>query len=229
MIQFKNVVRKYILGGEEWVLGPLNFKVPANASVCILGQSGSGKSTLLHLLGALDTPTSGEIFFLKKNVSALSELEKNIFRGTDIGFIFQDFHLFPEFSVWDNVQMTLDIQVKNSEKTQNLKKPENSIQKILEEVELREKKNHLPSQLSGGQRQRVAIARALVGSPRLLLADEPTGNLDQKTGKKIIDLLFSLVKKNNMGFWCVTHDENLAKKFDIVITMQDGKISEISE
>ena len=228
MIQFKNVIRKYVLGGEEWILGPLNFEIPADASVCILGQSGSGKSTLLHLFGALDTPTSGEIFFQKKNISTLSESEKNIFRGRDIGFIFQDFHLFPEFSVWDNVQMTLDIQAKNSEKKYAIENSEISLQKILEEVELGEKKNHLPSQLSGGQRQRVAIARALVGSPKLLLADEPTGNLDQKTGKKIIDLLFSLVKKNNMGFWCVTHDENLAKKFDIVITMEDGKISEIS-
>ena len=130
MIQFKNIIRKYVLGGEEWILGPLDFEIPADASVCILGQSGSGKSTLLHLLGALDTPTSGEIFFQKKNISTLSESEKNIFRGSDIGFIFQDFHLFPEFSVWDNVQMTLDIQAKNSEKKYAIENSEISLQNI---------------------------------------------------------------------------------------------------
>ncbi len=223
MITFQNVVRKYLLGGEEWILGPLDFEVPKNKSVCILGPSGSGKSTLLHLLGALDTASTGEITVDKKSLNDFSEAEKNEYRSQKLGFIFQDFHLFPEFSVQENVQMSLDIQKEISEKN-----PE-KIQKILQEVGLKDKAKHLPSQLSGGQRQRVAIARALVKNPEILLADEPTGSLDQKTGKIIIDLLFDLVKKNDMGFWCVTHDENLAKKFDIVVHMEDGKIREISE
>lgn len=234
MIKFKNVVRKYVLGDEEWILGSLNFEVKSSDSVCILGASGSGKSTLLHLLGALDSPTSGEILFENKNIGKFSESEKNNFRGENLGFVFQDFFLFPEFSVQDNVQMTLDIQGETPSpqpspkgrggRTEN---PENSVSEILELVGLADKKNHLPSQLSGGQRQRVAIARALVGNPKLLLADEPTGNLDRKTGEKIISLLFDVVEKNKMGFWCVTHDENLAKKFDVVLKIEDGKILEI--
>lgn len=220
MIQFTNVMRKYLLGGEEWVLGPLDFSLPREKSVCILGPSGSGKSTLLHLIGALDSPTSGEILFEDRHIELFSEAEKNSFRGDALGFVFQDFYLFPEFSVWDNVQMTLDIQKKKNHFDQK-------ISGILESVGLLEKKDHFPHQLSGGQRQRVAIARALVGNPHLLLADEPTGSLDQKTGKSIISLLFEMVKKNNMGFWCVTHDENLAEKFDIILQMENGKISQI--
>ncbi len=158
------------------------------------------------------------------SLSTFSNSEKNNFRGKNLGFVFQDFFLFPEFSVQDNVQMTLDIQNTTQRDSQvNSEK----ISNILESVGLSEKKNHLPSQLSGGQRQRVAIARALVGSPRLLLADEPTGSLDQKTGEKVIDLLFKLVKKEGMGFWCVTHDENLSKNFDIILNVEDGKIQKI--
>lgn len=215
-----------MLGGEEWVLGPLTFEVKSTDSVCILGQSGSGKSTLLHLLGALDSQFSGEILCNNFSLGGLSEPEKNQFRGENLGFVFQDFHLFPEFSVKDNVRIALDIQEKFSGKSSA---GNEKILEILESVDLAEKKNHLPSQLSGGQRQRVAIARALVGGPKLLLADEPTGNLDQKTGKKILELLFSLVKKEDMGFWCVTHDENIASQFDVVIRMEDGKLLKESE
>lgn len=221
MIQFREVERKYVLGGEEWILGPLSFEVESIDSVCILGPSGSGKSTLLHLLGALDSKASGEIFCEDVSVLSLSESEKNAYRSTFLGFVFQDFHLFPEFSVYDNVRMTLDIQEKDASFER--------ISDILGAVELLEKKNHFPRQLSGGQRQRVAIARALVGNPHLLLADEPTGNLDQKTGKKVLELLFSLSKEKNMGFWCVTHDENIASQFDVILTMEDGKIIDMKK
>jgi lipoprotein-releasing system ATP-binding protein len=228
MIEFKDVTRKYVLGGEEWVLGPLNFSVSSADSVCILGTSGSGKSTLLHLLGALDTLSSGEIFFQKKDVSCLSEEEKNLFRSENLGFVFQDFHLFPEFSVEDNVGIALDLHEKKAKKLSRAEKKK-IIQKILTAVGLENKAKSFPSQLSGGQRQRVAIARAIVGNPYLLLADEPTGNLDRKTGEKILELLFSLAKEHQMGFWCVTHDEKIIPQFDVVIEMDDGKIINITQ
>lgn len=224
MIEFQEVEKKYILGGEEWILGPLHFSIPASSSVCILGPSGSGKSTLLHLLGTLDSPNSGKILFFGKNISTFLEEEKNNFRNKYLGFVFQDFYLFPEFSVMDNIILPLDLQ-KNIDKEEKKERGE----KILKEVGLSEKKNHFPNQLSGGQRQRVAIARALIVNPKLLLADEPTGNLDQKTGKKILDLLFSLAREKKMGFWCVTHDENIASQFDIILEMTDGKIEKITK
>lgn len=222
MIRFKNVIRKYLLGEEEWTLGPLDFELKKTDTVCILGPSGSGKSTLLHLLGTLDTPTTGTIFWGKDSLGKFSEAEKNEFRNQKIGFIFQDFHLFPEFSVQENIMMSLALRPEISQKESQEK-----IQKILKHVGLEEKANHLPHQLSGGQKQRVAIARALIKNPEIILADEPTGSLDQKNGSLIINLIFDLVKTLHMGIWCVTHDETLSKKFDIIIKMENGKISEI--
>ncbi len=222
MIEFKNAIREYKLGGEPWNLGPLNISLPINKSVCILGQSGSGKSTLLHLLGGIESLTKGSIFVDKKNISRLTEDQRNTFRKKNIGFVFQDFHLIKELTVFENIKISLDLKNTNiSTKTEEEKN--NKINQILKDVNLLDKKNNYPHQLSGGQQQRVAIARAIIHSPKLLLADEPTGNLDAKTGQTIIDLLFSL-KTKNTGFWCVTHDENLAQKFDIIITVNDGKI-----
>lgn len=222
MIKFTNATREYVLGGKKWVMGPIDISAELNEKIAILGASGSGKSTLLHILGSIDSISNGEMSVNGEQISAMSQTEKDEWRKKNIGIIFQDFHLFPEFSVQENIKIALEIQNKNfsqQEKTQR-------IEEILSEVGLIEKKNHLPSQLSGGQRQRVAIARALVTKPKILLADEPTGNLDKKTGEKIISLLFSLTKKYGMGLWCVTHDENLAKKFSRIITVEDGKIVE---
>ena len=225
MIEFKNVIREYTLGGEKWNLGPLNFSLPSNASVCILGQSGSGKSTILHLLGGIESLTKGSIFVDDKNISNTSENERISFRKENIGFIFQDFHLIKELTVYENIQITLDLNAKKQLSTADKKK---HIHAILQQVKLENKQNNYPHQLSGGQQQRVAIARAIAHSPKLLLADEPTGNLDSKTGQTIAELLFA-VKTKDTGLWCVTHDENLAKKFDITITIHDGKIKTVTK
>ena len=226
MIEFANVIREYVLGGEKWDLGPLNFSLPVNASVCILGQSGSGKSTLLHLLGGIESLTKGSIFVHNKNISMLGEDERNAFRKENIGFVFQDFHLIKELTVYENIKISLDLNSENLHFSE--KESDSVINNILQKVGLIGKKNSFPYQLSGGQQQRVAIARAMVHSPRILLADEPTGNLDAKTGKAIIDLLFE-VKSENTGLWCVTHDEKLAQKFDIIIIINDGKIESITK
>ncbi len=226
MIEFKNAIREYTLGGEKWNLGPLDFSLPKNTSVCILGQSGSGKSTLLHLLGGIESLTKGSIFVQNKDISNLTEDQRNTFRKENIGFIFQDFHLIKELTVYENIKITLDL---NSEKNkQNSTQQKEHILNILKKVHLQNKENNYPYQLSGGQQQRVAIARAIAHTPKILLADEPTGNLDAKTGQTIIDLLFD-VKTENTGLWCVTHDENLAKRFDIIITIHDGKIKTVTK
>lgn len=223
-IEFKNVVRKYLLGSEEWVLGPLNCNVSSQESICILGPSGSGKSTLLHLLGAMDSITSGAIIVDGQDISILNSLEQDIYRKEKIGMIFQDFHLFPECTVSENIQMSLEIY----DPLMSKEEKKNRIEKVLDQVGLLLKKNSFPSELSGGQRQRVAIARAIVKKPRILLADEPTGNLDSKTGEQILDLLFSIAKEDSMGFWCVTHDDRIAHRCDTVITVEDGKIINLS-
>jgi len=228
MIEFKNAIREYILGGEKWNLGPLTFSLPANASVCILGQSGSGKSTLLHLIGGIESLTKGSIFVNNNDITLYTEDQRNTFRKENIGFVFQDFHLIKELTVYENIKLALDL---NSTKKQHHKteqqEQKKEIQKILQKVHLENKAKNYPYQLSGGQQQRVAIARAIANAPQILLADEPTGNLDAKTGQTIIDLLFE-VKTKETGLWCVTHDENLAKRFDIIITVNDGKIEKIT-
>ncbi|HIQ56869.1 TPA: ABC transporter ATP-binding protein [Candidatus Gracilibacteria bacterium] len=226
MIEFKNVIRGYILGGEKWDLGPLNFSLPLNKSVCLLGPSGSGKSTLLHLLGGIESLTKGSIFVKNENISEDTEDERNAFRKENIGFVFQDFHLIKELTVYENIKISLDLNSKNLDITDKVCKK--LIENILQKVGLEGKKNNYPYQLSGGQQQRVAIARAMVHEPKLLLADEPTGNLDAKTGETIIELLFDF-KSEDTGLWCVTHDEKLAQKFDIIIAIADGKIESITK
>lgn len=222
MIEFSNISKTYILGDQKWTFGPASLSVPADESVCIVGPSGSGKSTLLHLLGSLDSATHGEISVGNKNISKLNDNEKNKYRKENIGFVFQDFHLFPELTVFENIRISLDLQQKLSEKEISEK-----IKTVLLQTGLENKSKNFPHQLSGGQQQRVAIARAIIHSPKLLLADEPTGNLDAHTGKSIIELLFSLKKENNMGLWCVTHDRDLAKKFSTILHVDDGKIVKI--
>ncbi len=218
MITFQNVLRQYTLGDVTWTLGPLSFEVPEGQKVAILGASGSGKSTLLHLLGALDTPTQGEIFVHQKSISHFSEREKDQYRRQTVGFVFQDFHLFPEFRVQENIAFPLILQ--KIPKPQQLQR----ISEVLCSVGLEGYENHFPKELSGGQRQRVAIARAIIHRPALLLADEPTGNLDAKTGIQIIELLESLVKQNGMTMVLVTHDEKFANRCDRIINIENGHI-----
>ncbi|MEI7511388.1 MAG: ABC transporter ATP-binding protein [Candidatus Peregrinibacteria bacterium] len=219
MISFQQVLRRYTLGNEEWTLGPLSFEIPDGQTVGILGTSGSGKSTLLHLLGALDTPTEGEIFVNGFALSHFSEPEKDQYRASTVGFVFQDFHLFPEFRVRENIAFPLILQGVSPEEQKT------RIDEMLKNVGLEGFGNHFPKELSGGQRQRVAVARALIHRPQILLADEPTGNLDEKTGEQMMDLLQSLVETHHMTVVLVTHNKKFAHQCDRVLTIENGKIA----
>ncbi|MDW2405462.1 lipoprotein-releasing ABC transporter ATP-binding protein LolD, partial [Vibrio sp. 1262-1] len=184
--------------------------------VSIVGSSGSGKSTLLHILGALDDATQGEVDFLGQNLSALSSNKQAALRNKHLGFVYQFHHLLADFTALENVAMPLLIGgTKVTEAKQAAKA-------LLEKVGLSHRMDHRPSELSGGERQRVAIARALVNKPDLVLADEPTGNLDHNTALAIYDLMRELNKESNIAFLVVTHDNELAAKMDRQMHMQDG-------
>lgn len=198
-------------------LDGIDLNIAEGEFVAIVGPSGSGKSTLMHIVGLLDTPTSGKVYLRDKDVSHLSVNQQADLRSKHIGFIFQSFNLLARTSALDNVEMPLIYAgIKRSER----------IKKALEKlaiVDLIDRQNHLPSQLSGGQQQRVAIARALVNSPGLILADEPTGNLDSKSGKEILEILTKLNKQGNTVV-LVTHDLGIASHAKRIVEIQDGKI-----
>lgn len=219
-IVLKNIQKTYIMADEKWSFGPASFSGLQNEYVCILGSSGGGKSTFLHLLGGLDTLDGGEVWIDGVEVSAFSEAEKKEWRKKNLGFVFQDFHLFPELTAFENVKMALDLR---EDIVEDVSK---KVIDVLKEVGLPEKIHHFPSQLSGGQRQRVAIARAIVHRPDLLLADEPTGSLDAETGREIIELLFRVCRDYDMGFWCVTHDQSFINRFHRIVTIKNGIIAD---
>jgi putative ABC transport system ATP-binding protein len=212
-------VKKYYQLGDETVkaLDGININIKLGEFVAIVGPSGSGKSTLMHTIGLLDTPSTGKIFLQEQNVSTLSPDERAKLRNKHIGFIFQAFNLLPKTTALDNVALPLIYSgISNGKRTESAKK-------ALETVGLPDRLYHFPSQLSGGQQQRVAIARALVNNPDLILADEPTGNLDSKSG---IDILNLLKKLNGEGHTIVlvTHDLRIAASAKRIIEMIDGKI-----
>ena len=202
------------LSGKIEILKSVNFSLYANEKVALVGPSGSGKSSLLMLLGGLEQCTSGSIIIAQKEITQLSEDQLADFRKENIGIIFQGFHLIPTMTAIENVCIPLDLaRIKNTrERAKNL----------LSDVGLSDRLNHFPSELSGGEQQRVAIARALASKPRIILADEPTGNLDQATGFKVIDLLFNLAKEYNSSLVIVTHSTTLAKKCDRVVELTNG-------
>lgn len=204
-------------GGSETieVLKDLNMSMEAGESVAILGQSGSGKSTLLTLLAGLDNPSSGSILLNQQNMQTLSEEELSKFRALNIGIIFQQFHLMSHLTALENVSLPLDL-FKDKSSTEKAKE-------ALEQVGLSHRIDHFPHQLSGGECQRVAIARAMVVRPSILLADEPTGNLDNATGEHISDMIFDLVKQHNMTLLFVTHNEELALRCERQLRLQGGK------
>lgn len=197
------------------VLKGINLNIYHQEIAAIVGKSGAGKSTLLHILGTLDRPDSGNVMFEEENIFKKREKQISEFRSRKIGFIFQFHHLLPEFTAIENVLIPSMISGMPDRK---------KAEQILEEVGLKDRINHKPSELSGGEAQRVAIARALINSPKLVLADEPTGNLDSENADSVIELIFSLREKYNQTFVIVTHNEEFAKKCDRIINIHDGMV-----
>lgn len=218
MISVKNLKKTYFLGGEEvHALDDVSLSIKEHEFVAIIGQSGSGKSTFMNMLGCLDRPDSGEITLDGTDILKCKEKELSVIRNKKIGFIFQQFHLLPKLSALENVELPLIYQGMPT------KKRREKAVKALKAVGLEKRMNHKPNQLSGGQQQRVAIARALVGEPSLILADEPTGNLDSRSGKEIMMLLHNLYEEGNT-IVLITHDNNVAMEAPRQIQISDGKI-----
>ena len=218
MISVKNLKKTYFLGGEEvHALDDMSLSNKEHEYVAIIGQSGSGKTTFMNMLGCLDRPDSGEITLDGTDILKCKEKELSVIRNKKIGFIFQQFHLLPKLSALENVELPLIYQGMPT------KKRREKAVKALKAVGLEKRMNHKPNQLSGGQQQRVAIARALVGEPSLILADEPTGNLDSRSGKEIMMLLHNLYEEGNT-IVLITHDNNVAMEAPRQVQISDGKI-----
>ena len=219
LIEAKNLVKVYRDGNTYFkALNNVSFEIEKGESVAIIGKSGSGKSTLMHLLAALDKPNEGEILINGQNIAKMKKRDLNKLRNRTFGFVFQQFFMNPKDTVLQNVILPLKIGGVSSRKRKEI------ALKALEAVELTDKAKNKASNLSGGQKQRVCVARAIANSPEIIFADEPTGNLDSKTSKKIEDLLFGLNKNNGITLIIVTHDEALAQKCDRQIRIQDGQI-----
>lgn len=217
MIELKNVTKKARSGTEEiTILDDVSFEIPDGEFVAITGASGSGKSTLLGLIAGLDAPTSGEIRVDGDAVTGAGEDDLARLRSEKIGFIFQSFHLIPSLTAHENILIPMEILGVNNVDTR--------AGRLLEAVGLTDRRHHYPSELSGGERQRIAIARAFANSPKILLADEPTGNLDSKNGKHIFDLMKQLHAQNNVTLVLVTHDGNIARQAERQIILADGRV-----
>ena len=208
-------LKKYYGEGENIVkaIDNTNINIFQGEFVAIVGKSGSGKSTLLHMLGALDKPTSGEVIIDNKYISTMKEEELAIFRRRKIGFIFQYYNLIPSINVWENIVLPIGLDSRRVDK--------DFVNDILDTLGLKEKKHNMPNTLSGGQQQRVAIARALASKPSIILADEPTGNLDSKTEEEVLTLLKLTAKKYNQTIVMITHDEGIAQMADRIICIED--------
>lgn len=217
LLDIKDVKKSYQVSKVETleVLKGINLQINREEIVAIVGKSGAGKSTLLHLIGTLDTPDSGKIFFDGTDIYSMKERELSKFRNNKIGFIFQFHHLLPEFTAIENVMIPSMISGKE-DKVRAIE--------LLREVGLEDRKDHRPNEISGGEAQRIAIARALINSPDLILADEPTGNLDTQNADAVINLIFDLRDKFKQTFIIVTHNEEFAMRCDRVIRMNDGII-----
>lgn len=213
LIELKNVSKIYDSGKVKVkALTGINLNIEKGEFISVIGRSGSGKTTLLNMIGALDVPTSGSIFINGNDISKMKDKERTILRRKEIGFIFQSYELLPVLTVEENISFP---QIENDEKY---------VEGLMKDLELLDKKGQYPFELSGGQRQRVAVARALVNHPSLILADEPTGNLDSKTEKIVIELLYKLVKEYNTTLILITHNEELTQNADKVYQLKDGEI-----
>lgn len=218
-LEARNLSRVFQIGERKiFALKNVNFSVERGESVAIVGPSGGGKSTLLGLLGGLDTPTSGQVFVAGRDLSSLSELEQVKLRRGNLGYIFQGYDLLPALSVLENVEYPLLVAGMNAPSRRELARA------MLVEVGLDEQEDFLPDELSGGQQQRVGIARCLVAQPSVVLADEPTGNLDSSTSSSILELLISATIKRNMSLVMVTHDLEVAARANRTVQIRDGKL-----
>lgn len=217
MINLENVSKVYQTKTiETTALNEINLRINKGEFVSIMGPSGCGKSTLLNVIGLLDEPTNGKVIVAGEQVQNYNSKSTSRFRNEKLGFIFQSFHLIPDLSVIDNVELPLLYRKMGAKERKKLSAA------ALESVGLKNRMDHFPSQLSGGQKQRVAIARAIVGNPAILLADEPTGNLDSHMGNEVMDILMRLNQENDTTIVMVTHDENMAKKTHRLLRLYDG-------
>jgi len=217
-IKLESVIKQYRMG-ENIVkaLRGVDLTIEKGDFAAIMGPSGSGKSTLMNMVGALDKPTKGKVSFEKTDISKYSENQLALLRGREIGFVFQKFNLIPTMTAQENVELPMIFQDKKKSFRQKRSR------KLLREVGLGDRLDHYPNELSGGQQQRVSIARALSNNPNIILADEPTGNLDSETGEKVMKLLTKLNKEEEKTIIMVTHDENDAEYADYIINIQDGE------
>lgn len=220
LLEVQSISKTYGSGeAAVHALKNVSFSVPKGEYVAIVGESGSGKSTLLNMIGALDNPTSGKVLIEGKDIFAMKESKRTIFRRRNIGFIFQAFNLIPELTVEQNIifPILLDYQKPNQK----------YLEELLEVLNLKERRNHLPGQLSGGQQQRVAIGRALITRPSLILADEPTGNLDSQNSSEVIALLKNASKRYAQTIIMITHSRSIAQSADRVLQVSDGVLTDM--
>ena len=220
ILEVQNLCKTYGKGeAEVRALDHVSFSVGKGEFIAIVGESGSGKSTLLNVVGALDNPTSGKVLIDGKDIFSMPEKKLTVFRRQNIGFIFQSFNLIPELNVEQNITFPLLL---------DYQKPDQKyVEELLEILGLKERRKHLPSQLSGGQQQRVAIGRALAARPAIIMADEPTGNLDSKNSQEVITLLKSMSAKYRQTILMITHNENHADATDRVLRMTDGRLKDL--
>ncbi len=220
ILEVQNLCKTYGKGeAEVRALDHVSFSVGKGEFIAIVGESGSGKSTLLNVVGALDNPTSGKVLIDGKDIFSMPEKKLTVFRRQNIGFIFQSFNLIPELNVEQNITFPLLL---------DYQKPDQKyVEELLEILGLKERRKHLPSELSGGQQQRVAIGRALAARPAIIMADEPTGNLDSKNSQEVITLLKSMSAKYRQTILMITHNENHADATDRVLRMTDGRLEDL--
>ena len=217
MIRLERVSKTVVSGTEQLaILRGIDLHIPAGQFVAVVGPSGSGKSTLLSLIAGLDAPTEGEVFLDGRNITQMSEDDLADLRGSRVGFVFQSFHLIPAFTAYENVLVPMEIAGRRAAHAR--------ADALIEEVGLGKRGHHYPSQLSGGEQQRVAIARAFANEPQILLADEPTGNLDAANGAHLFDLLVALNRAHGTTLVLVTHDLTLASRANRVISLAEGRI-----
>ncbi len=224
LLRVENLWKSYREAGRELrVLGGLALSLADGEAVAIVGMSGAGKSTFLHLVGGLDRPDKGAILFRGEDIARLSKAEMNRFRNRSVGFVFQFHHLLPEFSALENVMMPALAARERPAAARD------RARRLLDEVGLAERETHRPAKLSGGEQQRVALARALVNNPALLLADEPTGNLDLQTGEKVIDLLWEETVRRGRSLMIVTHEPLIARRADRIYRLTGGRLEPLEK